>query len=144
MLQPMPYPSSARPLKKLENLQDQSKWMGDEGKFSRVPVTTFFEDDQNNVGVPMCTNTGSGHECTGLNDGSKNSVATTYLADAWNWGAEIFCGCEVRFVEKVENGDGYIVFFSWHGAGRDEFKDEFSHQLYWVKAVSACCTNSNF
>lgn len=83
----------------------------------------------------MYANTGSGHETTGLNDGSKNSVATTYLADAWNWGAEIFCGCEVRYVEKDVDGNGYIIHFAWHGSGRSVFSENFKEQLFWVKAV---------
>jgi hypothetical protein len=85
----------------------------------------------------MQENSGTGHECTGLNDGSKNSVATTYLADAWNWGAEIFCGCEVQFVEKGSE-EGYIIHFSWHGDGRSIFADHFKQQLFWVKAVGSC------
>ena len=85
----------------------------------------------------MQPNRGTGHECTGLNDGSKNSVAVTYLTDAWNWGAEIYCGCEVRFVQKAPKGKGYIVHFARHGAGRSAFSDDFQHQLFWVKAV--CC-----
>src|ERR1700759_4668753 len=113
MLEPSPYPLTSRPLKKMEHLQDQAKYIGTDGRFYRVPVTTFFHDGQNNVGVPIHANTGSGQECTGLNDGSKNSVVTTYLADAWNWGAEIFCGCEVRFVEPSDDGNGYVIFFTW-------------------------------
>lgn len=85
----------------------------------------------------MQANRGSGHESTGLNDGSKNSVAVTYLADAWNWGAEIFCGCEVQYVEKSADGVGYTIHFAWHGPGRSSFKDDFKEQLFWIKAVSA-------
>jgi len=122
--------------KKLQHLQEQSRWLNMEQNFHRVALTTFFRNSRNNVGVAMRANVGSGHECTGLNDGSKNSVTTTYLADAWNWGAEIFCGCEVRFVEQGLGGNGYTIYFAWHGGGRSEFKEDFKHQLFWIKAVS--------
>lgn len=102
--------------------------------FSRTPLTTTFQAGRNSTGVAMQPNQGSGHESTGLNDGSKNSVPVTYLADAWNWGAEIFCGCEVRYVERGV-GRGYTVYFSWRGKGRDCFKEDMEAQLFWVTAV---------
>lgn len=37
----------------------------------------------------MKASTLSGQDCTGVNDGSKNSVLMNYLPDAWNWGAEM-------------------------------------------------------
>lgn len=134
MLQPFIYPDSSNP-NKLEHLQEEARWLGQKDKFYRVPLTIFFHNGRNSAGVPMQANKRSGHECTGLNDGSKNSVATTYLADAWNWGAEIFCGCEVQFVEKADGG-GYTIHFAWHGSGRSVFGDHFKEQLFWVKAVS--------
>jgi hypothetical protein len=134
MLQPSTYPEEYPSPAKLEHLRDDSRWLGEEQNFYRAPLTTFFHSGRNKAGVFMHPNRGSGHECTGLNDGSKNTVATSYLADAWNWGTEIFCGCEVRFVEKMEGG-GYIVFFAWHGSGRSVFTNHFKEQLFWVKAV---------
>lgn len=134
MLQPSTYPDDLSP-NKLKHLQEELRWLGKRNNFYRVPLTIFFHNGCNNAGVPMQANRQSGHECTGLNDGSKNSVATTYLADAWNWGAEIFCGCEVRFVENMDGG-GYTIHFAWHGSGRSVFADHFKEQLFWVKAVS--------
>ncbi|KAJ5781624.1 CAZyme family AA3 [Penicillium psychrosexuale] len=136
MLQPSTYPDDSSP-NKLKHLQEESRWLGKRNNFYRVPLTIFFHNGCNNAGVPMQANRQSGHECTGLNDGSKNSVATTYLADAWNWGAEIFCGCEVRFVENMDGG-GYTIRFAWHGSGRSVFADHFKEQLFWVKAKEFC------
>ncbi|KAJ5334174.1 uncharacterized protein N7506_007957 [Penicillium brevicompactum] len=133
MLQPSIYPEEFQTLSKLEHLEKQSKCLGQAGNFRRAPLTTFFHRGRNNAGVQMEANRRTGHECTGLNDGSKNSVATTYLVDSWNWGAEIFCGCEVRFVEKTNEG-GYIIHFAWHGSGRAIFGDHFKEQLFWVKS----------
>ncbi|KAJ5762401.1 uncharacterized protein N7511_005783 [Penicillium nucicola] len=137
MLQPFTYPEKYSNPAKLEHLRNDSTWLGQGDNFYRAPVTTFFHGGRNKAGVPMHPNRRSGHECTGLNDGSKNTVATSYLADAWNWGAEMFCGCEVRFVEKMEGG-GYIIFFTWHGHGRSVFADHFKEQLFWVKAREFC------
>lgn len=132
-LQPKIYPETSPRLKKLDNFRDN---FGSDS-FSQVPLTTFFGRSRNSTGVEIQANTGSGQECTGLNDGSKNSVATTYLTDAWNWGAEIFCGCEVLYVEPLHGESGYLVHFAWHGGRRAQFKDEFRSQMFWVKAVCA-------
>ncbi|KAL3490041.1 hypothetical protein BJX62DRAFT_238495 [Aspergillus germanicus] len=137
MLQPSLYPESYPAPKKLEHLEEAARLLGKARHFSRVPLTTFFSGGQNAAGISMRPNQGSGHEPTGLNDGSKNSVAVTYLADAWNWGAEIFCGCEVRYVEEAAYGRGYIVYFVWHDRGRGAFS-EMETQLFWVKANEFC------
>ncbi|PVH90904.1 FAD/NAD(P)-binding domain-containing protein [Periconia macrospinosa] len=138
MLQPVSYPESYPPLKKLEVLGKQAKALGQSQNFHRVPQTTFFRGGVNNAGVHMKASTGSGQDCTGVNDGSKNSVLVTYLADAWNWGAEMFCECEVRYVQREKKGDGYIVFFAWHGSGRDAFGAEGAERLMWVRAKQLC------
>lgn len=135
MLQPSPYPEDHPRLLKLEAIQTQAEWLGKAVSFYRTPLTTFFRRERNHVGVMMQENCGSGNESTGLDDGSKNTVATTYLADAWNWGAEIFCGCEVRYIEQEPNQEGYVVYFAWHGRGRSAFGEEVKTQLFWVKAV---------
>lgn len=135
MLQPSTYPETYPRLSKTDHLQGQSNMLGRTGRFYKVPLTMFFENRQNHAGVTMHANTRTGHECTGLNDGSKNSVPTSYLTDAWNWGAEIFCGCEVRHVDKMADDTGYSVYFAWHGGGRSVFQEEFKHQLFWVRAV---------
>ena len=140
MLQPSTYPEEFPRLKKSELLREQSILLKQEHNFYRVPLTMSFRNTRNSVGVAMRTNRGSGHECTGLNDGSKNTVATTYLADAWNWGAEIFCGCEVKFLEQHRGNGGYVIHFSWHGSGRSVFKDDFKNQLFWVRAVCSGST----
>ncbi|KAL2793364.1 hypothetical protein BJX66DRAFT_338968 [Aspergillus keveii] len=137
MLQPMPYPNIHPSPKKLDHLHEAARLLGKEKQFSRVPLTTFFSDSRNSVGIAMRPNLGSGHEATGLNDGSKDSIPVTYLADAWNWGAEIFCGCEVRHVEKAADGRGYIIHFVWHDKGRAAFK-EMETQLFWVQANEFC------
>ncbi|KAJ6588572.1 hypothetical protein B0H19DRAFT_923787 [Mycena capillaripes] len=138
MLQPTPYPEDYPPLKKLQVLEKQAKLLGQEQNFYRVPQTTFFHNGLNNVGVEMKASTGSGQDCTGINDGSKHSVLMNYLPDAWNWGAEIFCECEVRYIQKDSRGNGYIIFFAWHVDGRDAFQDDFYHQLMWVRAKELC------
>ncbi|KAF7189115.1 Cholesterol oxidase [Pseudocercospora fuligena] len=138
MLQPSPYPESYPSLKKLEVLEKQAKSLGFGDNFYRVPQTTFWEEKRNNAGVEMKASTCSGQDCTGVNDGSKNSVLMNYLPDAWNWGAEIFCECEVRHIQADPNGRGYLVFFAWHADGRDSFEGAFHDQLMWVRAKEFC------
>ncbi|KAJ7177844.1 hypothetical protein C8R46DRAFT_1212580 [Mycena filopes] len=138
MLQPTPYPQDYPLLNKLSVLEKQAKALGYEENFYRVPQTTFFHNGLNNAGVEMKASTASGQDCTGVNDGSKHSVLMNYLPDAWNWGAEIFCECEVRYVHRDASGSGYIIFFAWHGDGRDAFKEEFYDELMWVRAKELC------
>ncbi|KAJ7773668.1 hypothetical protein DFH07DRAFT_952716 [Mycena maculata] len=138
MLQPVPYPKEYPALKKLQVLEKQAEALGQADSFYRVPQTTFFHDALNNAGVEMKASTGSGQDSTGVNDGSKNSVLMNYLPDAWNRGAEIFCECEVRYIHKDPSGSGYIVFFAWHGDGRDAFEDDFYNGLMWLRAKEFC------
>ncbi|KAF2838312.1 FAD/NAD(P)-binding domain-containing protein, partial [Patellaria atrata CBS 101060] len=138
MLQPTQYPKDYPNLQKLSVLQEQSRILGLEENFYRVPQTTFFHNGLNSTGVRMNASTGSGQDMTGVNDGSKNSVLMTYIADAWNWGAELFCECEVRYIRKDKEGSGYTIFFAWHGYHRSSFKKVFYSQLMWVKAREIC------
>lgn len=132
MLQPEPYPQDYPSLPKLDLLKKQRDTLGF-GAFYRPPQTTRFEDGLNNAGVQMKATTLTGMDSTGINDGSKSSTLVNYLSDAWNWGAEIFCECEVRFVLKSPAG-GYNVFFAWHGAKRDEFPEHIYLDLMFVHA----------
>ena len=82
----------------------------------------------------MKASTLSGMDATGINDGSKSSTLVNYLADAWNWGAEMFCECEVRYVTKAPAGrGGYIVYFVWHTGKRARFRGA-GDDLMWVHA----------
>ncbi|KAK8242173.1 hypothetical protein IWZ00DRAFT_443295 [Phyllosticta capitalensis] len=138
MLQPSPYPTNYPLLHKLNVLEKQARALGQEQNFYRVPQTTFFHDGLNAAGVEMKASTGSGQDCTGVNDGSKNSVLMNYIPDAWNWGAEIFCECEVRYIRRDEENGGYVVFFAWHGDDRNKFGGQFYSDLMWVRAKELC------
>ena len=109
--------------------------MGD--KFYRPKQTTRFRSGPNSCGVEMSASSLTGQDCTGINDGSKTTTLVTYLADAWNWGAEMFCECEVRYIEKDERRGGYRVFFAWHGYNRGHFRDNLHGDLMWVYAREA-------
>ena len=73
-------------------------------------------------------------DSTGVNDGSKSSTLVNYLSDAWNWGAEMYCECEVRYIRKHPDGEGYLVYFAWHGSKRGAFRDNLYEDLMWVHA----------
>jgi hypothetical protein len=45
-----------------------------------------------------------------------------------------FCECEVRYIKKAPKGEGYIVYFAWHGTERGKFEDIFANDLMWVHA----------
>lgn len=138
MLEPEKYPDDWPALPKAEMLKRQAAALGLSEKFHRVRQTTRFKNGPNSTGVEMNASTLTGMDSTGINDGSKSSTLVNYLADAWNWGAEMFCECEVRYIEKapIERG-GYLVYFAWHGEGRGTFKANFYSDLMWVHAKEA-------
>ncbi|TWU74838.1 hypothetical protein ED733_000839 [Metarhizium rileyi] len=138
VLEPVPYPDDWPRLKKLEAFKRQAHMMGLAGNFYKVPQTTRFRPGVNSCGVDMLPSTLTGQDATGVNDNSKTTTLVTYLSDAWNWGAEIFCQCEVRYIEEVTDGrGGYMVYFAWHGHKRGIFKDRLHQDLLWVHARRA-------
>ncbi|KAK4239136.1 cholesterol oxidase [Achaetomium macrosporum] len=137
VLQPEEYPAEWPELPKTKLLQKQAELLGLGHKFKRVRQTTRFINGPNSCGVEMKPSSLTGQDTTGLNDGSKTSTLVTYIADAWNWGAEIFCECEVRYIEKDKKGEGYRVYFAWHGRNRGLFKANLHGDLMWVHAKKA-------
>ncbi|KAK3325424.1 hypothetical protein B0H66DRAFT_123518 [Apodospora peruviana] len=137
VLDPQEYPDDWPELPKMKLLQKQAEMLGLGKKFKKVRQTTRFHNGPNSCGVEMKASALTGQDATGVNDGSKTTTLVTYLADAWNWGAEMFCECEVRHVEKAKNGDGYLVFFAWHGRNRGHFKANLHGDLMWVRAKEA-------
>lgn len=133
VLEPKSYPKDWPELPKLSMLEKQQEALG-MGRFYRPTQTTRFEHGPNSTGVEMYPSALTGMDCTGVNDGSKSSTLVNYLSDAWNWGAEIFCECEVRYIKKHPDGEGYLVFFAWHGSKRGAFKENLYEDLMWVRA----------
>ncbi|KAK8038165.1 glucose-methanol-choline oxidoreductase [Apiospora phragmitis] len=137
MLEPKEYPADWPVLPKLELLKKQAEHLGMGDKFRRVRQTTRFQNGPNRAGVEMSPSALTGQDATGLNDGSKNTTLVTYLADAWNWGAEIFCESEVRYIAKAPGREGYIIYFAWHGRNRGHFRANLHGDLMWVHAKKA-------
>lgn len=136
VLQPEEYPRDWPDLPKLTMLERQARALGYENRFRRAPQTTRFIGGPNSTGVEMYPSALTGMDSTGVNDGSKSSTLVNYLSDAWNWGAEMFCECEVRYIKKHPDPeeDGYLVFFAWHGSNRGAFQDNLYEDLMWVHA----------
>ncbi|KAG8408450.1 hypothetical protein J3458_019485 [Metarhizium acridum] len=138
VLEPTPYPDDWPKLKKMELFKRQAQLMGLGSRYYKVPQTTRFRPGINSCGVDMLPSTLTGQDTTGVNDNSKTTTLVTYLADAWNWGAQMFCQCQVRYIEKVtDDRGGYIVYFAWHGHKRGRFKDRLHEDLLWVHARKA-------
>ncbi|KAI0977454.1 glucose-methanol-choline oxidoreductase [Xylaria arbuscula] len=137
VLEPEEYPKDWPKLPKLELLKRQAQYLNMTEKFGRVRQTTRFRNGPNYCGVEMSASASTGQDLTGLNDGSKNSTLVTYLADAWNWGADMFCESEVRYITEAPDGKGYIVYFAWHGGNRGHFKANIHDDLMWVHAKEA-------
>ncbi|KAI0457985.1 glucose-methanol-choline oxidoreductase [Xylaria acuta] len=137
VLEPEEYPKDWPSLPKLELLKKQAEYLNMSEKFSRVKQTTRFRNGPNSCGVEMSASASTGQDATGLNDGSKTTTLVTYLADAWNWGADMFCESEVRYITESPDGVGYLVYFAWHGGNRGHFKANLHDDLMWVHAKEA-------
>jgi hypothetical protein len=136
VLEPFPYPVDWPKLPKLTLLQKQAEALGLNDRFYRPLQTTRFVGGPNSTGIEMDSSTLTGQDGTGNNDGSKSSTLVNYLSDAWNWGAEMFCGCEVRYVMKHPNpnGEGYLVYFALHS---DRATDWYNDTYKNLKQVHA-------
>jgi hypothetical protein len=137
VLEPEQYPEDWPRLPKVELLRKQAEFLGWGQRWHKTFQTTRFRNGVNSCGVEMSPSALTGQDATGVNDGSKTTTLVTYLADAWNWGAEMFCECEVRYVEKAPGREGYIVYFAWHGRNRGHFKANLHGDLMWVHAKKA-------
>ncbi|KAG5981222.1 hypothetical protein E4U55_003181 [Claviceps digitariae] len=126
VLEPQPYPDTWPRLKKTELLHRQANILGLQKHYRKVPQTTRFHAGPNSCGVHMCPSSLTGQDTTGINDGSKTTTLVTYLTDAWHWGADIFCQCEVRYLEAVaaesDGHGGYNVYYTWADKAWNKFQ----------------------
>ena len=107
MLAPVTLPLTSTPLK-YAALQKAALAVGREAE--RVPLHITFDERVNRAGVrqPACTQCG---DCMGgCNVGAKTTVHSTYLADAVNFGAEIFENTAARFVEPARDGQWRVAY----------------------------------
>lgn len=118
MLRPAPLPAEVK-TKKLDALEFAANATGEKMYRTRVNVN-FDIDGKNHVGVDQVPCNNCGDCCSGCNYGSKNTLLMNYLPDAKNHGAEIFCGTQVNYIAKDE--EGYRVYFSLIGKGTEKFK----------------------
>ncbi|HEY2951983.1 MAG TPA: alpha/beta fold hydrolase [Verrucomicrobiae bacterium] len=123
MLKPKPYPDAFPVLAKLGALEKSAQSFlanTPNATFYRPPINVNFDvDGPNHVGVQQKACVLCGDCVTGCNHSAKNTVLMNYLPDARNFGAEIFCQCAVRWVER--EGDKWIVHFAPLGEGREKF-----------------------
>jgi cholesterol oxidase len=116
VLRPVPYPD-ATPLHKLKALEASGNALSRD--VVRPPINVTFERQVNYAGVEQPACTLCGDCCAGCNVGSKSTVQVTYLADAFNHGAEIFTEMRVTHV-RPERGR-WRVFFEPLGHEREKF-----------------------
>lgn len=125
MLRPRPYPQGeAAPgggqWPALNKLRAMDKSAGRLGSTLRhPPINVSFADGPNAAGVhqPACNLCGDC--CSGCNTGAKTTTQMTYVADAAAKGAEIFCGAQVRWVER--RADRWVIGYVPLDTGRDVF-----------------------
>ncbi len=115
MLSPQQLPGTSTPLK-FAALEKAAEAIGRAAE--RVPLHITFAEKVNRAGVrqPACTECG---DCMGgCNVGAKTTVHSTYLTDAVNFGAEIFTGASVRFVERAPDGLWRVAYQTADDAAR--------------------------
>ncbi len=116
VLRPEPYPDT-KPLNKLKALGVSGNALGRD--VVRPPINVTFERQVNYAGVEQPACTLCGDCCAGCNVGSKNTVQVTYIADAFNHGAEIFT--EIRVSHVLPERGRWRVFFEPMGHEREKF-----------------------
>ena len=116
VLRPVPYPDT-QPLAKLKALEVSGNALHTD--VVRPPINVTFERQVNYAGVEQPACTLCGDCCAGCNVGAKNTVQVTYLADAFNHGAEIFTEVRVSHVQS-ERGR-WRVHFEPLGHDREKF-----------------------
>jgi cholesterol oxidase len=124
MLKPRPYPGGSDGWPALNKLRAMEKAAPEFGvPLSLPPLNVSFEAGYNPAGVwqPACNL--CGECCSGCPTGAKSTTLMNYLPDAEANGAEIFCGAQVRFVEKLEGG-GWSVAYDPIAVGRANFDAE--------------------
>ena len=117
MLGSNPYPQDRVPLKKTTMLERQAVALGHD--FRLPPINVRFEDGTSPAGIHQPACDGCGDCVTGCNVGAKNTLLMNYLPDAHRWGATIFTGVDVRWVER--SADTWAVRYELLGAGRPRF-----------------------
>ena len=83
---------------------------GEEIRAEPVPSTISYAPGFNRANVMQNACTLCGDCWMGCNTGAKNTVTTTYLADAVNHGASLFTGADVDFVRSPARGQ-WLVYF---------------------------------
>jgi cholesterol oxidase len=120
MLGSTPYPEARHPLARTEMLRRQAAALGHE--LTLPPLNVSFEAGVNGAGVEQPACTGCGDCVTGCNVGAKNTLLMNYLPDARRWGAAIFTGVDVQWVER--SGDLWGVRYHLLDAGRGRFGED--------------------
>src|SRR5262245_42202113 len=115
VLRPVPYPDT-KPLHKLRALEVSGNAMHKD--VVRPPINVTFDRQVNYAGVEQPACTLCGDCCAGCNVGSKNTVQVTYIADAFNHGAEIFT--ELRVTHVRQERGCWRVFFEPMGHERED------------------------
>ena len=90
------------------------------GEFKKTPIYVTFNDGKNQAGLEQEACQSCGDCITGCNYGAKNTTLMNYLQDAKNWGAEIFTGADIRYLEKGQDNK-WIVHYQVIGFGREKF-----------------------
>jgi cholesterol oxidase len=79
--------------------------------FAPVKLAVSFSDGANAAGVLQSACTDCGDCFTGCNVGAKNTLAMNYLPAAKRFGAEMYTGIEVDFIERSPSGVGYVLHY---------------------------------
>jgi cholesterol oxidase len=121
MLRPVPYPAddaSRPPLAKLQRLAESAERIG--VPVTQPPINVVLEAGTNAAGVHQPACTGCGDCCSGCNVGAKSTTQMTYIPDAVDHGAEVYCDVSVRHLRK--EADGWRVFYVVSSQRRDGFR----------------------
>jgi cholesterol oxidase len=101
---------------------------------SPVPLHVAQASGPNAAGVYQEACTQCGDCCGGCNVGAKTTVASTYLADAESFGAEIFTETCVYALAKEANGTWRVWLRAGDGSRHRSFKDSIKADIVVLSA----------
>ncbi len=108
-LEAAPFPARAPASRRWEALERSAAALGTRAVAPEVAIAV--ERRLNAFGQQQAACQRCGDCLTGCPVDSTNTVARTYLHDAWQYGADVFTGIEVRRVERTFDGKRWRVYF---------------------------------
>ena len=118
VLSPEEWPADMDPPPRLRRMQEIADAL--DAPMTKTPVNVAFKARTNPFHVEQKACKLCGDCVSGCNHGSKGTLSTSYLADAWNLGAHLFTKVSVSHLARVA-GEWVVHWTALHDDGHELF-----------------------